>query len=357
LTFFLRLVLAPLVGLAALVAAGGVAYREYRQWTIAGRRAIDTPRGIETLEAVRLGGVDQWIQIRGRDTSNPVLLFLHGGPGTPGMPLGHVFQDAWEDHFTVVHWDQRGAGKSYSDRVPRESLTIAQLVADAEELIGHLRRRLGEDRVYLLGHSYGTVIGIRVALARPEWLHAYVGVGQVVDLEEAVQRGYASVLARARTAGDRKALEELEAMGAPPWSGDDAIPRSYRFARLRVRFGDYWHGRTDLWPVLLGYWMAPEYSLRDMYRLSRGLDVSGEAFFDEQPYAGLRSLGLRFDVPLYFVFGREDRVTPGALLEPYLERMEAPHKEIVWIDGAAHFPFMEAPDRFADLLVDRVSVD
>ena len=142
---------------------------------------------ITSLEKITLGGIKQTILIRGHDTKSPILLFLHGGPGFPEMDIAYKFQRKLEEHFIVVNWDQRGAGKSFSKKIPRESMTIEQFISDAHELIRFLRERFDKEKIYLVGHSWGTTLGLLLTQRYPELFFAYVGIGQVVNALESEQ--------------------------------------------------------------------------------------------------------------------------------------------------------------------------
>src|SRR5580704_6121268 len=151
---------------------------------IANVQKIVSPDGIDTKAAVPINGTMQWITVRGRDLRNPILLFIHGGPAAPEMPTSWTFQNDWEDFFTVVQWDQRGAGKTYLANDPakiKPTLTKAQIVSDAEEVVRYLRATYHKDKIFVLGHSWGSAVGLSLAAKRPEWLYAYVGIGQMID--------------------------------------------------------------------------------------------------------------------------------------------------------------------------------
>src|SRR5208282_1517847 len=154
---------------------------------IAEARKIVTPNGVQRLEKVRIGGIDQWVSIRGADRRNPVLLHIHGGPGYVSIPMSWWFSRDWEEYFTVVQWDQRAAGKTYSltdAAVILPTLTRERFVADAEEMAAWVRRELGKEKIFVQGHSWGSFLGLELAKRHPAWLHAYIGVGQVTDLPE-----------------------------------------------------------------------------------------------------------------------------------------------------------------------------
>src|SRR5580658_5651757 len=171
--------------------------------TIAETQAI-APGGIDELKAVDIGGIKQWISVRGNNPANPILLFIHGGPGSPMMPESWIFQRPWEDFFTVVQWDQRGSGKTFSasGRQPDTSMTLEQMQADTEQLIDLLRQTYGKKKIFLMAHSFGSVIGLRVAQHRPDALYAYVGIGQVVNVVQNETVGYQQTLAQAEAVGN-----------------------------------------------------------------------------------------------------------------------------------------------------------
>jgi pimeloyl-ACP methyl ester carboxylesterase len=198
------------------------------------------PSGIESLEAVELGGVRQWILIRGEDRTKPVLLWLHGGPGSPTMPMAHRYDRELLEHFVVVHWDQRGAGKSFDPALRPEDLTPERYIEDTHQLIQHLQGRLGAERVYLVGHSWGTLVGVEVVRRYPELVRAYVGMGQVLGIES-FRMGYAELMEQAHAAGDADALRDLEALGPPPWSTYEQLAT---FGSYNTRFG--WTARRSM---------------------------------------------------------------------------------------------------------------
>src|SRR5690606_2613363 len=174
---------------------------------------IVAPTGIQETYKARIGGIDQWINIRGQDRGNPVILFIHGGPASPLMPTVWEFQRPLEEYFTVVNYDQRGAGKTFLANDPDAvagTLHIARYVDDAIEIAEHVRQRLGKDKLILAGHSWGTIVGMGAALERPDLFHAYVGVGQVINVRDNERISFAYGLEQAREHGNAEAIAELE---------------------------------------------------------------------------------------------------------------------------------------------------
>jgi proline iminopeptidase len=188
---------------------------------IANARRIMTPTGVERLESVRIGGIDQWVSIRGADRRNPVLLLIHGGPGYVSIPMSWWFSRGWEEYFTVVQWDQRAAGKTHLLTDPATiaaTLTRERMIADTEEMAAWVRKELGKDKIFVLGHSWGSFLGLQLAEHHPEWLYAYIGVCQLIDGPESERRGWRFAMDAARRAGSAEAVRELEAIApmAPP---------------------------------------------------------------------------------------------------------------------------------------------
>ncbi len=197
-------------------------------------RRIVTPHGVDRTEFVRIGGIDQFVSIRGADRRNPVLLILHGGPGFPTAPIAWWSTRALEEYFTVVHWDQRGSGKTYLINDPKAvapTMKPERFIEDTEQLVGWLRKELAKEKVFVLGTSWGSYVGLEFARRKPDWLHAYIGMGQIVNSPESERRGYAFALAAARKAGNAQAVSELEALapyaapGKPVSLKDIAVER------------------------------------------------------------------------------------------------------------------------------------
>lgn len=326
-------------GVGGLFAAGIVLVAWWS--TRAGTPAIRDNRGriapgsVAVLEKVRLGGLDQWILIRGRNRSNPMILFLHGGPGMPAMYLAHAFQRELESSFTVVHWDRRGAGKSYSKRIPGSSLALSRQLADTFELTEILRRRFEQRRIYVVAHSWGSLLGLIAASRRPDLFHAYIGVGQVVDDARARPLQFDFVQREARARGDEDALEEIRRSPAS-------------LEKFLFRYGGELAREKSWWPLLAIGLRAPEYSFWDSMKVPRGVSFSHANTRDDvlqgrPPGEAIRSLGM----PAWFFVGRRDYTTPTSLVAEFVANLEAPRKELVWFESSAHFPFLEEPARFA----------
>jgi pimeloyl-ACP methyl ester carboxylesterase len=319
---------------------------------------ITNPEGIDTLEALTIGGVTQWISIRGRDRANPVLLFVHGGPANPTMPIGWAFQKPWEDYFTVVQWDQRGSGKSAFPEAQRDrfaaTMTLDQIVADGLELVDTLRHRLGQPKVVVMGWSWGTAVGARMALRRPDGIHAFVGLGQAVAASSE-RIGYDRVLALARAANHEEAVRELEALAPYPGPGNSRLLAGVGTMRKWARFFDGgWYGRPDLRLYdALPEW-APEYSAADLAAQESAGQWAQGFLLRDLISRDLRDEGRSYRVPVIFLMGRLDLHTPIEPVEEYLDWIEAPVKQLVRFEKSGHFTMFEEPGRLLVTLVNEV---
>lgn len=305
-------------------------------WFTPGRTAsIHTPNSIASLESIPIGGVDQYILIRGNDASLPVLLFLHGGPGMPAMYLAHAFQRELEKEFVVVQWDRRAAGKSFREDIS-STLTTEQLVADTVELTNVLRARFHQEKIYLVGHSWGTYLGMLVIARHPELYRAYVGIGQLARSVPiaGIQDNY--IRQSAILADDQDAIKELEEKGANVRE------------TLLFKFGGEIHNAKSFMPLLLAGLAAPEYSLRDARNIPKGVSMYSRSFVYNSISGELIDAVAEVKIPIYFFTGRFDYCDPFSLTEEYFSKINAPQKHLVWFEKSAHFPFYEEPAVFAE---------
>jgi len=355
----LKVVATAIVCLTLVALASALLYRRHLQHQVAVRRAITSPDGIDSLEAVRIGGIDQWIEVRGQNVDNPILLFLHGGPGIAFIPLASAFQDPWESHFTVVEWDQRGAGKTYSsnDRaLQRRTMTIPRMQKDTLDLVNYLRARFHRRKIIVVGDSWGSVLGLWLAHEHPDLLYAYVGVGQVVNMRQNAVLQYQAALQQARNRNNQPAIQELQGLAPypPPVADMHKMFVVNKWAGKLLGPPQKPDSFTDVRRILTSLISAPEYSLADDIGFVRGQMFSGEVLFPELSLVDLSRLGPNFDVPVFFFEGRQDPYCQPSLIQQYSQTIKAPHMELVWFDQSGHFPYYEEPQKFNIELVQRV---
>lgn len=308
------------------------------------------PGSVAELARVPIGGIQQTLLLRGHDVCRPVLLVLHGGPGGSAMPLAHHFTGLLEQHFVVVHWDQRGAGKSYSPDIPVESMTTARMVEDCREVASYLATRFGQPRILVLGHSWGTELGVLTVRRHPELFSAYVGVAQVVNKRRAEAISWQFALEGARRAGDHKAVARLEGMQPPGYGGkvEDLLYQR----RMVSRYGGVFFDPADDKRVFMKYFESHEYSLADLRRLKRGSSWSLNALWRDRIELDLIREVPSLEVPVLFLQGRADRVTPGELVQAWVDVLQAPSKRMVWFERSGHCLPFEEPERFQQCLID-----
>lgn len=350
-----KYVVLPLVCAAAGLVAGALIYREAAQRDIADRRAIASPDGIDVLEPVTIGDTQQWLSIRGRDRAAPVLLYVHGGPGAPMMPFAHAFQDPLEDNFVVVQWDQRGAGKSRGGFDALEGITIDRMVDDVIEVTQHLRERFDRDTIVLLGHSWGSILGVKAVKRQPELYSAYIGVGQVVNMQENETITYRYTLEEAKRRGDAEGLRALESLAPYPDPDAEAFIQKVNEQRSwLMKYDGSMLFPGGLRTLAAQLFVAPEYTIGDVVSFFPAALDSGQHFWDELMQIDLKTLGTDFDVPIFIISGTQDYQVPFEIAEPWYQSIRAPHKEFLWVPEAAHMPMCAQPELFARLLERRV---
>lgn len=308
---------------------------------------IVTPNGVqETFEAT-LGGARQVVNVRGADRDNPILIFVHGGPGAVEMPFAWAFQRPWEDVFTVVQYDQRGAGRSYSLNDPAAlapTMTPDRYRDDAIELIELLQKRYGKKKVVLMGHSWGSIVGLSVALKRPDLLYAYVGVGQGIDFREGEKAGMAWTRAKALAAGNAEAVAAIDAL-APYPAGEFTIAKADGWRKYAIPYGSLIAGKPDLKYYFQTPRLSPEYTAADVQAWGKGSEFSVTTLWPRLADVSFRNVR-KLDVPIVFLLGRQDYTVPSPVAADWFERVSAPSKRLVWLEHSAHMPMVEEPGLF-----------
>ncbi len=308
---------------------------------------IDKPNSVADLTAVEIGGMDQWVLIRGEDRSNPILLWLHGGPGAAQMPVHRAFNKGLEKEFVVVHWDQRGAGKSNHSGFSQQTMTLDRFIEDVHEMTHYLKERFDQEKIFLLGHSWGAQLGILTAKRYPGDYHSYISVAQVVHPQRAEEISYEWLSQQVEQFSSRRQKRKFEELGPPLY---DEHERYVTFAKMKDSFG----GSMDVGMGRLAWisFGAKEYTIGDYVKWLRGANRGSGPMWEE-----LRDFNLFRDVPslelpVWFIVGSNDFNTPAILVEEYFEFTDAPMgKELIIIEGVAHAPFMGAPDRFNQTMI------
>lgn len=352
-----RLIGVSLLGLAGVlivVAAAGLGFRAYRQHLAAETLAIRSPNGVQEGAFVDIGGIKQWIQIRGEDRDNPVLLYVHGGPGGTTLPISSGWRP-WEKHFTIVQWDQRGTGRTYgaAGDTLAPTMTLERMTQDGIELAEYLRTHLHKEKVVLVGHSWGSFLGIHMVKQRPDLFSAYVGTGQVigrVTFEKAFALMIARLQAMAQSKNNSDALAELTPIASQPTLTPDNRLIADKWSKvLGLPPADGFQFAGPVPPLFM-----PDVSLLDLYNWRRGAAFSAKYLTGRNGpmfQGDMASIGFEFAIPMFFIQGDADGVTPGEPAEQYFNEITAPHKEFVWVRGGDHsIPFDRANEFLAELV-------
>lgn len=310
------------------------------------------PGSIATLEKVKLNGTEQWITIRGQDVNKPILLHLGmGGPGGGGFATRSLFEPLEKD-FVVVAWDEPGTGKSYH-ALPISTLTIERFVEDAHALTLYLRERFGQEKIYVYGVSWSSIIGVKLVQEHPELFHAYIGNGQMVNTTENDILGYELALEYLEQKGNTKTLETLRKNGPPPYSGENIVGRYVAYLDVLQEYMGM-PRYTVIVPIIP--FMATEYGFVDKINHTRGLIDSFNVVYPQLNDLDFATQAPRLDVPVYLFAGRNDVNAMYTIVEEYYNLLQAPHKELIWLEGG-HGLDGENLHQFIDVMLHQVLME
>jgi len=308
------------------------------------------PNSISELAVITLGNEKQYVLIRSENINNPIILLVHGGPGNSEMPIMRIATEKLEKNYTIVIWDQRGSGKSYSLLKDRQSVTKENIEADCIELIDYLCNRFNKEKIYFIGHSWGTVVGIDTILKKPERIAGYIGIGQIVNVKSEEEISYDYTLKKAIEKNNRSDIKELEKIGRPV-NGlyKDRVKDLYTQRMLLLKYGGSLYGKSSysqVYPILLKF---EEYSFQDLINYFSGNTLSLENIWNSD-FAKINYFeqAPRLEVPICFFVGRNDYQTSFDLVESYFNFVAAPEKKIIWFERSAHSPLYEEVDKFVE---------
>jgi pimeloyl-ACP methyl ester carboxylesterase len=314
---------------------------------IADLNRIVAPHGVQESYKLRIGGIDQWVYVRGQDMANPIILFIHGGPASPVSATMWEFQRPMEEYFTVVNWDQRGAGKTFLAANPdsiSSTIHISQYVSDAIEVAEAIKQKYHASKLILMGHSWGTVIGMKAALARPDLFYAYVGIGQVINTKTNEKLSFEYGLEEAKKAKNTEAIKELESIA--PYPGTTPITRE-RIIIAR-KWPQYYGGLTAYRDNSKYYFdaplLSPDYDEKDVAAIDQGSLFTLEKILPEFLDVDFTQVK-KFPIPVIMFMGRHDYTTPSQPTADWLNAVRAPYKRGVWFENSAHLMPFEEPGK------------
>jgi pimeloyl-ACP methyl ester carboxylesterase len=352
---FLKVV-GGLVGLIVLLVLAAFVWRTLAQRHNVELARIDSPNGIQESRFVRINGIDQYIEIRGQNRANPVLLMLHGGPGSPLSPVTYKMFLPLEKAFTVVNWDQRGAGRTYGRNGEAEAeastMTVPIMATDTIELAQYLKTHLHKQKIGVVAASGGSTLGLMAVKQRPDLFYAYVGTGQLISVRDAIRVSYDYALDRAKATKDAKAVGELNGIGAPPWRDPGAEHTHQKWLGVYAPPSEKtFVDNANIIPLIL---TAPNYSWADFQTMLKGGAFTSRTLLPTFNQFDIKALGFDYGLPLFFFQGSDDHRTPTLLVQAFLDKVSAPHKELVLLPGGGHTAALALPDLFIKSLIERV---
>ncbi|WP_223067259.1 alpha/beta hydrolase [Paenibacillus caui] len=308
---------------------------------------IKGDNSISTLEQVEINGSNLEIMIRGNDKDNPVIIVVHGGPGTPEIPYVDKYQDLLETKFTVVHYDQRASGKSYHFFEDYSKLSTDLLVEDLLAMTDYISKRLGKEKVILMGHSFGTYIAMQAAYQAPEKYEAYIGIGQMSDTRESEIESLNYCIDQAQKAGNTDDVVYLQGLTEQIKNGDTVTPRNYV-----MKYGGSARLIDNPDGDNIGVLLSSEYNLLDLIRYNYGMAYSQKMLLNDILENPLPNIVTKLKIPFYFVMGKYDYDTSYNAAKKYFDMIEADQKEFITFEKSAHYPQFEEKNKFYEWMSD-----
>src|SRR5690625_1243078 len=266
-----------------------------------------------------------------------------------------LFQQGLEQHFVIIQWDQRGAGLSYTKHLPVESMNIEQFVSDTIEITHHILQRFKKNQLYLVGHSWGTIIGMLAITRAPELFKRYFGVAQVAHMETSEMLSYKYVLEKSKSVKNKKAYKELLEIGSPPWSNlkYDRIHQKY----LEAFGGGITRDGKMVNKIIMALLTSKEYTFFDRLRYFKGLYFSMNSLQVEMRQVNLQKQIDRVEIPIYFLMGKYDLTLPSEPTNDFFNAIKAPEKQWIWFEHSAHTPILEEPEKFVQIILKEIERD
>lgn len=302
-----------------------------------------------------VNGAQQWVYARGESRNNPILLFLHPGPGFVATGFANGYQTLLEKHFIVIHWHMRGAGKSYSRSVSKERMSIDMLVDDTIDISQQLMKYHQKNDLYIMGHSFGSLVALKAIKKKPDIFRHFISIAQMTDVSEMEKRSYDFVLDSATKNGDHKALKTLEKISRAVDSL--TIDEIKKKQALIHTYGGCAPGFKSIVELLSLLIINPvEHSFSDVIKCFKGLDFSGSQLFKEACGVNFFEEIDRVEVPVLMILGENDQISNPELVKSYFDHLDVPNKELIELKGDAHFSFLSQPELFQNKLLDALKV-
>ena len=316
-------------------------------------KKIKASNGISEINYLKINKTRQYVLMRGKDKNKPVMLFLHGGPGASATALLRKFNSELENHFTVIYWDQRNAGKSFNKKTPKEEIKVSKYIQDLDTLTNYLKKRFNVDKIYLIGHSWGSRLGLYAIQKHPENYFGYIGVGQELNSFEGELISYQYTLKRAKETKNHKAIKDLEEIGEPQSGNYTKMYKNGFWGLVKqkdwlLKLGGERYGRTNYLDWTLSIWFSREYSFWDLIKYGKSSGFSAGNIIYDPDFNNINFFNQipEVKIPIFFISGAHDYNTPWELVEKYTNTIKAPYKEFIKFEKSGHSPVVEEPERF-----------
>lgn len=314
-------------------------------------RGVTTPiigaNSIATIKKYTIGGIEQYATIRGVDKSNPVLLYLHGGPGMPEVALAKEYSTFLEENFVVVHWEQRGAGKTYA-LYGDKGVNLKQIISDTKEISLLLAKEFKQEKIHLLGHSWGSFLGMLTLHKYPELFHNYIGIGQVCNQYKAEEISLAWIKEQALKSGKKRVIKRAESFQLPAKDGpiESWLKIMSKERAFVVYFGGIIYGKNSSIKILKDLLFASEYTLSEKFKLFKGSLTSFKAFWLDVIAMDFCQMIQKVEIPIYILQGKYDYATATSVSKEFFDQLEAPKKKFILFEHSAHSPHFEEEEKF-----------
>lgn len=303
---------------------------------------------IKESDFIMINGKRQYLSVRTQSCGLPLLLYLHGGPGDAALPLINKYNSDLQSKYTVAVWEQRGAGKSYYPFSPDESVTIQTFVDDIYRIVMHLLNRFHKQKIYLLGHSWGSVLGMKFIEQYPHLVHTYIGCGQVIDMHKGAEKQFEYVLSKAKENKKDKLLEQLSTIDLS-YTGQNWLNDLLFVTRLVVKYKGSLYGKTNYNMLVKDFIFSADYSIKDLLNREKGSLQSIKRLWTE--LMGVSFFGnTELNVPIVFIEGRYDHHVSANLVKEFYETVTSP-KQFYWLEKSCHFPQWSEPDKFNEIVL------
>lgn len=307
------------------------------------------------LEKVLINGIDQWISIRAMDLNNPILLFLHGGPGGSEISSAYIHygKSKLENKFILVNWDQRGSGKSFSKNINSDSMNIRQLVDDGIEVVKHLMKKFNKNKIYLVGHSWGSILGMKMIERDSNLFFAYISISQLVNMKLSEKRSLDIAISLANELKNKRAISELQALKEFNTQNNNYLKYMDIHRSWLAKLGGLYYSKKRINPSMLfiAALFSPEYKLNDVVKLKDGLNFSIRYMWGEIMNINLLENIVNYDIPIYFIVGKNDNISYPDLIDEYFKKIIAPKKEIIYFKESGHSPHFEEWDKYENTVI------